>query len=167
MATIRNLEQSEKVIFTKVGTLLKQLRDIPNARSTFSIENGIEYYTNAELGKALIRAAKKSPSFSGNQASKQIESLANVLEKCKKNLQACEEIIGRAMQINSWTLELEEEMSDSWRMFSITFSDASTMLESGELDLLMLLGKPESSTVGKRETVIWKVYAEQLAEQET
>ena len=71
------------------------------------------------------------------------------------------------MQINSWTPNLEEEMSDSWRMFCITFLDASMVLEFRELDLFMLLGKPESSTVGKRENAIWKVYAEQLAEQET
>lgn len=149
MSTFRELERRSDAIFTKVGTLQGQLRGIPNARSTFAIENGMEYCTNAELSKIIVRAAKKSLMPKENQASQQIIRLAPVLDQCIKNLQQCEEVIRRAMQERSWSPSLEEEISISWKMFCVQFFDACMILEVRELDLCMLIGKPEHSTVRK------------------
>ena len=149
MPTLKDLEKSAETIFQKVEGLQEQLRNIPNARSTFSIENGMEYCTNAELGKMLARAAQKSPSLRGNQASAHIETLAQVLEKIMKNLQECEQVIGRAMRKQSWSPNLEEELSVNWRLFCMHFHDASAMLDVAGLDLSMLIGKPEASMVQK------------------
>ena len=167
MSALKDLQRSAEAIFTKVGTLQEQLRVIPNARSTFSVENGMEYCTNTELSRTLVRAAKKSPSFRGDQTAKNIESLAQVLAKCTKNLQDCENVVGRAMQAYSWSPNLEEEVSTSWRLFSMHLLEASMILEVKELDLFMLIGKPEMSTVNKREIIFLRISAEQSAEQET
>lgn len=63
MSTIENLEPSAEAIFTKLGTLQEQLRGIPTAQSTFSVEHEMEYCTDAELSEVFIRATKNSPSF--------------------------------------------------------------------------------------------------------
>ena len=167
MPTLNDLERSGEAIFTTVGSLQEQLRGIPNARSTFSVENGMEYFTNAELSKKLARAAKKSPSFKGGNSSQHTEGLAHILGKCIKNLEDCEGVISKARQRQSWSPNLEEEISVNWRMFCMHLHDASTMLEVTELDIFMLMGKPEVSTVGIEETTALKAYTEQSAEQGT
>lgn len=152
MSTLRDLERKSEAIFTKVGTLQDQLRAIPNARSTFAVENGMEYCTDAELSKTLVSAAKKSfvqKDNKDNQVSQQMIRLAHVLDQCIKNLQQCEEVIRRAMQDHSWSPNLEEEISMSWKMFCVQFFDACMILKVREFDLCMLIGTPENSTVRK------------------
>ena len=147
MPTLKELEKSAESVFTKIRSLQEQLRGIPNARATFSIENGMEYCTNAELGSALARAAKKSPLLKGNQASKNLDDLANTLEKCTKNLKECETVVARAAHEHSWTPGLEEKMFANWQLFGMNFLDAATTLDVKELDFFMLIGKPEVSAV--------------------
>ena len=134
MPTLRELEKSAETIFTKIRSLQEQLRGIPNARSTFSIENGMEYCTDTELGMALARVAKKSPLLKGNQASKNIDCLADSLAKCTRNLQNCDNVIARATNKHSWSPDLEEEMFAQWRLFCMFFLDAATILDVKELD---------------------------------
>ena len=149
MSTLKNLERNSEAIFTKIEALQKQLRGIPNARSTFAVENGMEYCTNAELGLILVRAAKKSLAQKENQLSQQKIRLARVLDQCLKNLQQCEEIVRTATQKHSWSLNLEEELSLNWKMFCVQFSDACMILKIKKFDLSMLIGNPETSTIKK------------------
>ena len=151
MPNIIDLTRKGEIIFAKVGDLQKKLRGIPNARSTFSVENGMEYCTDGEFSKRLVRAVQTSPSVRGNQASEHIGNIANMLEKCVKNLEECEDIVLRATRKSSWSPNLEEEMSVNWRLFCMHLVDASSMLDITELDISMMIGKPESSTVSRED----------------
>lgn len=147
MADLRNLEQHCELLFSKLGALQHQLRIIPNARTVSSVENGLEYCVNVLISEKLVSAAQQDLRQGTSKAAERIAALERIIATCLEHLSTCEEIGKEAVSNHTWTENSEKRMISSWRLFCTSILDASDQLPTAELDFMLLIGKPERSTV--------------------